>query len=213
MADSYVEDRPVTARYLDPLELVWLATARRLGLTVRRDPDVFAATDGRGLLRLSTREHLDADDSVAQMVFHEICHWIVNGREAVNQPDWGFELDWEEDGREYATQRLQAALADRHGLRSFFSSTGSYRGYFDRLGDDALAPLDGSPEEARVAGLAREALARADEAPWSEPLGDALTSTAAMHALVSPFLAHYATDDDDPLPSLWDPSRPVGVDP
>ena len=207
MADSYVDDRPVTARYMDPLDLVWLATAKRLGLTVRRDPDVFAATDGQGLLRLSTREHLDPDDCVAQMVFHEICHWIEAGAEAVKQQDWGFALDWEEDGREYATQRVQAALADRHGLRSFFSSTGSYRGYFDRLGPDPLAPLDDSEDEARVCRMAREALARADQEPWRDALHAALTSTAAFHALVRPYLADYATDDADALPSLWDPSR------
>ncbi len=207
MADPYVEDRPVTARYLDPLELVWLATAKRLGLTIRRDPDVFAATDGRGTLRLSTREHLDADDCVAQMVFHEICHWIEAGRDSFHEQDWGFAMDWEEDGREYATQRLQAALADRHGLRSFFSSTGAYRGYFDRLGPDPFAPFDASADEARVCAMARAALARADEAPWREPLTAALVSTAALHTLVSPYLADYTTDDDDALPSLWDPSR------
>lgn len=197
-------ERPVLARYLDPLELVWLATCKRLGLRVRRNPHVFSMTDGTGLLELGPRESLDADDTLAQQVFHELCHWITNGVEAFSQRDWGFPVDDALDPREHACLRLQAWLAGRHGLRGMFGPTGVYRQYYDRLGDDPLAPLDDSEWEHTVVGLARDAIARAQRPPFAGPIDDALRATAALRGVVAPFLADYATEiDDDPLPSLW----------
>lgn len=204
MAETYAYDRPIPARYLDPLEVVWLATARRLGLTVRRSPAVYASSDGHGLLTLTTPEGFDPDDTVAQMVLHEVCHWVVNGLETVHEPDWGFPLDWEEDWRELACQRLQAALADRHGLRRVLASTGTYRPYYDRLGEDPFAPLDDGAAEARICAEARAAHARALGDPWRAPLDAALAATARLRDVLTPFLDHYQSDrPDDALPSLW----------
>lgn len=202
-------ERAIPARYLDPLELVWLSTGRRLGLRIRRDARIFSMTDGQGNLWLGTRETLDPDDSLCQMLFHEICHWITNGADSYHARDWGFPL-WDGiDPREHACLRLQAALADRVGLRQMFGPTGIFRQYYDAIGPDALAPLDDSPWEATVVGLAQQAVARADGPPWAGPVMDALRATAALHAVVAPFLPTYQTElDDDPLPSLWaaDPS-------
>src|SRR5262245_59061558 len=83
--------RAVDHRYLDPLAQVWLGTAARLGLTVRRAPDAYASTDGRGELIIGDDASLDADDSLAQMIFHEICHWLVQGEDAYHQADWGLD--------------------------------------------------------------------------------------------------------------------------
>jgi hypothetical protein len=205
MADTYAYDRPIPGRYLDPVDLVWLATARRLGLTVRRAAEVYACTDGHGTLTMSVRSELDPDDSVAQMVFHEVCHWLVNGRETFHEQDWGFPLDWDEDWRELACQRVQCALADQHGLRRLLASTGSYRPYYDRLGDP-MTPLDDSEAEQRIVAAARVGLARAAEAPWVGVLDAALVATGAIARLVRPFLGAYATDlADDHLPSIWAP--------
>lgn len=99
-------ERPVRSRYVDPVEVIWLAAARRLGITLRRDATVFSMTDGSGTLWLSTREHLDADDCLAQMMFHELCHWVTNGREVVTERDWGFPLYDLEDVREHGCLRL-----------------------------------------------------------------------------------------------------------
>jgi hypothetical protein len=173
-------------RYLDPVELVWLATARRLGLVVRRRPDVFASTDGRGTLLLGTRETLDPDDHLAQMVLHEIGHWIVNGAGAEGEIDWGFPpmegLDW----REWPTLRLQAWLAERHGLRTLLAPTTDARAYWDRLGDP-LVPLDDSPEEARIVARTREAVAASGRAPFQPALDEALAATARLAGIVRPF--------------------------
>lgn len=197
--------RPIVARYCDPLELVWLATARRLGLRVRRNAAIYSATDGTGLMELGPQHTLDADDSVAQMIYHELCHWITNGVETLHARDWGFDLDCPElDWREHSCLRLQAALNDAHGLRRQLAPTSDFRGYYDRIPADPLAPLDDSPWETQVVAHARVCVTRAHGAPWAGPLQDALRATAAIRGTLRPFLADYATDlEVDPLPSLW----------
>ncbi len=203
-------ERPIETRYQDPLTLVWIATARRLGLTIRRNRTIYSATDGTGLLELGPLDTLDPDDTTAQMIFHEICHWITNGLETYHERDWGFPLDIELDLRELACIRLQAGLNQRHGLRGFFGPTSDFRGYYDALPADVLAPMDDSAQEAEVVGIAREAFARAELAPWRQPVEDALRATAALSQVVAPFLPDYASDlADDTLPSLWSRTVPA----
>ncbi len=197
-------ERPIQARYLDPVELVWLATARRLGLHVRRDQAIFSMTDGEGLLALGPRDSLDADDCLAQMVFHEICHWITNGLETFHERDWAFPLWDDVDPREHACLRLQAELSGRYGLRTWMGPTGGFRQYYDRIPADTLAPIDDSPWEADVVQIAASAIARSAGAPWVGPVSEALAATAAIQGVLRPFLTDYATEiDDDALPSLW----------
>lgn len=199
-----MDDRPIERRYLDPLDLVWLATARRLGLRVRRNPAIFSATDGTGLLELGPRETLDADDATAQMIFHELCHWITNGLETFHERDWGFALDAELDWREHACLRLQAALADTQGLRRQLAPTSQFRGYYDRVPADPFGPVPDAPHEEEVVALARVAWARAHGEPWARPLAEALEATARIRGVVAPFLADYQSDlAGDALPSLW----------
>jgi hypothetical protein len=184
--------------------LIWLATARRLGLHVRRNAKIYSATDGTGLLELGPLDTLDPDDTTGQMIFHEICHWITNGRETFHERDWGFPLDIELDPRELACLRLQAHLAQRHGLRDMFGPTSDFRAYYDAIPEDTLTPIDDSPREADVCAIAREAIARAGEAPWAEAVQEALCATAELRGVLRRFLGDYATDvPDDSLPSLW----------
>lgn len=197
--------RPITARYRDPLDLVWLATARRLGLHVRRNPAIFSATDGTGLLELGPFHTLDADDTTAQMILHELCHWMTNGVETFSERDWGFALDAELDWREHACLRLQAGLTGRYGLRRMLSPTSQFRAYYDAIPADVLEPLPNWPHEDDVVALAQVALARAEGEPWAGPLTDALVGTARLRDTLAPFLADYATDlEVDTLPSLWE---------
>jgi hypothetical protein len=200
MDPAYV--RPIHVRYVDPYELVWLTTAARLGLTIRRDPAVFSMTDGTGLLALSTRDALDPDDTLAQQVLHEVCHWLVAGPDTFAQRDWGYELDVPlDDPREHACLRLQAALTAPHGLRTFMAPTGIYRPYYDALPDD---PLDVPASEPAVTALLGPALARARAEPFATVLADALQATAALRAIVAPFLPDYRSEvEGDALPCQW----------
>lgn len=200
--DAY--ERPVTTRYVDPLEVIWLATATRLGLTIRRDPNVFSMTDGEGMLWFSTREHLDEDDNLAQMLFHELVHWITNGTETFHQRDWGFPLYDGLDPREHAALRLQAWWSGRHGLREWMGPTGGYRQYYAQIPDDPLHAIDDSRWEAAVVALAKDAVSRAQGAPFWAPIEAALTATAQLRSSLAPFAADYRSEHpEDPLPLHW----------
>lgn len=172
-------------RLPDPLDVIWRATAARLGLRIVRRPDVFASYDGAGTLALGADDALDPDDNVAQMVLHEICHWIVAGPDAIAQIDWGFAPMEDLDPLEFPTIRLQRALADRWGLAALLAPTTDARAYWDRL-TDPLAPLDDGADEAWIVARAAAALARADDAPWGAPLIAALSATAAVRRAVLP---------------------------
>lgn len=196
--------RPVDTRYVDPLEVIWLATATRLGLTIRRDPNVFSMTDGTGMLWFSTKEHLDEDDNLGQMLFHELCHWVTSGVESFAQRDWGFPTDDVTLPLEHATLRLQAWWSGRHGLRAWMYPTGGYRQYAERIPHDPTQPLDDSPWEAEVRALTLRAIERAHAPPFWEPINTALQATAALHGVLSPFMKDYRSEHEgDTLPLHW----------
>ena len=46
--------RPIQYRYRDPVDEIWIATAERLGVHVRRADDAYAAYDGLGVLTVAT---------------------------------------------------------------------------------------------------------------------------------------------------------------
>ncbi len=182
--------RAVRSVYIDPIDLIWIHTARKLGMTVVRCPDVYAAWDGVGTLRIGTPETLDSDDSLAQMICHEICHALVAGPAGFCKQDWG--LDYEDPKHaifEQATLLIQARLADQFGLRNFLASTTDFRNYFDRIGIDPLNVDDGA-----LRLLAVDAWSRSQEPPWLNVLHEALRATSEIAKIVERF----ATPD-----SLW----------
>ena len=193
--------RPVLHTYRDPLDLIWLETARRLGMPVVRDPDVFASWRP-GALHLATSDALDSDDCLAQMILHETCHALIEGPDGMAKADWGLEnIDERDLDREYACQRLQAALTDPWGLRALLAVTTEHRGYYDALGEH---PLQG---EGPSVLLARQGWKRATEGEWSDPLRQALAATRTLA------LATEAFADQDSLWSLRDTDRSAPCNP
>jgi hypothetical protein len=171
------------AVYADPIDVVWIGVAARLGLEVRRADDAYAAWDGRGVLTIATRAEMDPDDHLGQMILHELCHALVAGEGALSRVDWGLPIEDDEAAvAEHAVHRLQAALADRHGLRGFFGVTTAWRPYWDALPDDPLA--DGADP---AIALARAAVVRATTGPWAGPIADALAATAAIVGATAAF--------------------------
>lgn len=201
--------RVPTARYRDPLAEVWLAAARALGLTVVRAPDAYASTDGRGTLVIGSDDTLDVDDSLAQMIFHELCHALVQGDGAFARPDWGLDNETPRHAwREQATLRVQRVLSRRHGLERLFAPTTDYRAFWDALPAD---PLADRTDPTVIAAIV--ALARAARAPWAAVLTPALTATAAIVAATT---AHAAPDSlarDFVAPRAHPTGLPAGVDP
>ena len=168
--------RSVTRRYIDPLTQVWVGTARRIGLRVIRTPDAYAATDGNGTLAIGDAATLDADDSLAQMIFHELCHSLVEGEESFAKADWGMDNTGpDHDWREHACLRVQWVLTGRHGLRVLFAPTTDFRAFWDQLSDDVLADRTDRSVQAAIA-----ALRRVNHPPWAPALTEALEATARI---------------------------------
>ena len=108
-----------------------------------------------------------------------MCHFLVEGSEAWNRPDWG--LTHAGAIHEYACLRLQATLAGEYGMRDILAATTEFRSYFDRLPED---PLSG---EGEAAVMAERGYQRAKERPWSEILANALERSQQIARLIHPF--------------------------
>lgn len=192
--------REPTHRYEDPLDRIWIGCAARIGLRVTRDPAVYAATDGRGTLSIAPDDALDPDDSLAQMILHELCHSLVEGPESLQKVDWGLDnVSGRDDVREHACLRLQAWLTRPLGLSRVLAPTTEFRAFWDALGPDPFAPGD----DASVF-LARKGAARVDAPPWGPHLRAALHATAVIAHQVAPF-----ADEPRSLWSLVEPARPA----
>lgn len=191
-------------RYHDPLARVWIECAERVGFRIERSAEVYASSDGRGVLCIGHDEILDPDDNLAQMILHELCHALVEGETGERQVDWGLDnASRRHVWREQACLRLQAWLADSVGLRDFFAPTTDFRVCFwaSLPADPFAAPEEagGRAERSCVAG--RRGAFRASQPRWAGPLRDALQRSAAIAAVVPRDLGHDAVAG---LPSLWD---------
>jgi hypothetical protein len=161
----------------EALDAVWIDAAARLGIAVARGGDGYVHWNGRELL-IALDEELDDDDSIAQLVLHELCHWLVEGAHARVLADWGLDNTSDRDlAREHAAVRLQAHLLGAYGLRGVLFPTTSVRAFFIGLGDDAFAPAG-----AESSRLARVAAGRAARPPFSTVLFSALAASAALVA-------------------------------
>jgi hypothetical protein len=198
--------REVTERYVDPLAQVWLGAAARIGLRVVRTPDAYAATDGAGTLAIGDAATLDPDDSAAQMIFHELCHSLVEGEGSFVRPDWGMDNTGpDHDWREHACLRVQWVLTGRYGLRRLFAPTTEFRAFWDVLDGDVLADRC---DRAVIAAIA--ALRRVDLPPWSPALTDALVATQTIALAAAPFAARGSLRAESP-PATHPSGLPAGA--
>ena len=173
-------DRSISRHYEDPVDVIWIQAARDLGIEIERSTDAFATYDGKGILTIAEASYFDADDCLAQMIFHEICHWLVAGRRGLHLADWGLSnIDDRDLTLEYATHRVQAALSMPFGLRDFMAVTTDWRPYWDALPKDPLK--DGDDPAIAIAQTAAH-LARLS--PFEPALTRALSATAAIADVV-----------------------------
>lgn len=182
--------------------------ARRIGLRIVRTRDAYASTDGIGTLAIGQDDLLDADDCLGQMIFHELCHSLVEGEQSFARSDWGLgNTNTDDDWREHACLRLQWVLTGRFGLRRLFAPTTDFRSSFwDQLTGDVLADRGDRSTVAAIAGLRR-----VDIPPWAPALGGALAATAQIAKATSEF----APDDstlwqDAAIPALHPSGLPAG---
>ena len=196
--------RPIHHHYQDPLSLIWLTCAAQVGYAVVRTADAYASTDGKRTLLIAEDSALDADDSLAQMILHELCHALVEGERGEALPDWGLDnTSGRDTWREHACLRLQAYLADSVGLRDFFAPTTDFRiKFWNQLPDDPFS-ADATPVDRheRSCVAARRGAWRVSMPRWQQPLQAALAASAAI-ALVMRDVS-LAPQQSEVLPSLW----------
>jgi Fe-S-cluster containining protein len=156
---------------------IWIGAARALGYEVTRSGHCYASSDGGGHILIGLPEILDVDDCVAQLVFHELCHALVEGQDRRALPDWGLPLTDGDVRREHACLRVQAQLADECGLRELMSPTTEYRAYYQALPKDLVRRDESDPaSDIAAKTLTAEAISGAS---WISTLRQALAATAA----------------------------------
>lgn len=198
--DAPPPPRAVLHRYDDPVDAVWVALLAELGFELHRDDGAYASFDGDRTLTIATPATLDADDCLAQMILHELCHAMVAGDRGRAALDWGLDNTSARDlVAEHATHRLQAALADRHGLRGLLAVTTDWRPYWDALPADPLADDDA---DAGAIERARRAAMTGRRWGWLPRIDAALARTAAVAGAVRAVAAES---------SLWALTRPLHV--
>ncbi len=169
-----------------PLDTIWIQCAKDMGLTLHRTDNAYVSSTGNGQITIASDDDLDEDDSLAQLIFHEICHSLVEGPESFSKRDWGLDNTTKDDvEREYAACRTQKFLAVRYGLSSLFRPTTEYGTYYDSL-TDCLAPKDTTSSR-----LAHRGIINSNTSPWAPHLAEALQKTA--HLLKIPAASTHPT--------------------
>lgn len=168
--------RTISKKYFDPLDQLWINTAEKIGFSIKRSDDAFATYDGEDTLYLATSKELDQDDSLAQMILHEICHSLIEGATSFRMRDWGLENEsYENAEREHACLRLQAFLLGRHGLRQVFAPTTDHRSFYDALEENPLENIND-----KSVRLAKLGVQSSTKTPWNPHLDLALKTTETM---------------------------------
>jgi hypothetical protein len=165
------------------IDRLWVDAASRCGFRVERGDAAYASTDGRGTILVGSPHTLDADDSLCQLILHELCHALVQGRQSWTEVDWGLcNTDDRDDVAEQACLRLQAHLATPHGLRRQLRPTTSWQGYYEALPPDPLLPAD--PVDQDACERARRGASLAEDCGLAGVLHGALAETATLLARI-----------------------------
>lgn len=125
---------------LRALDERWVELLSLFGGTIRRSSDAYVSwLADRRTLMVSPDEELDPDDTIAQIVLHEFCHYLVEGLQSDQSDDWGLDNMSEVHlANEYAALRLQAAILALPSLRTFLNPTTDHRWFYNELGHDPL---------------------------------------------------------------------------
>ena len=163
------------------IDRIWVETAARCGFQIKRGEAAYASTDGNGTILVGSAETLDEDDSLCQLVLHELCHALVQGEQSWREVDWGLCNTDERDAMaEAACLRLQAYFAQAQGLRKDLFPTTSWRAYYEALPPDPLLPAN--DDETETCLRARAATSLAERRGIGHIIDQALAATAVLLA-------------------------------
>lgn len=118
----------------------WKNFLQLQGWSVQRTDDCFVSWQSEGaILWVANEADLDADDTLAQIILHELCHHLVEGTDSHQQDDWGLNNMTDDDlPNEYAALRLQAAILGTPLQRQYLQPTTDHRWFYEALGDQPL---------------------------------------------------------------------------
>ena len=115
-------------RATDPL---WVELLEQAGFRLARRSTSYVWYDGRGEVAIAPDEELDADDTLAQIILHEMVHLLVQGEAARTEPDWGLDNLTDSDAYlEEAALVVQLRLLSLWGLEAVLVPTTDFRGYY-----------------------------------------------------------------------------------
>lgn len=143
---------------LRSLDDAWLGFLHQLGGTLVRSDDCFVSWLGdRQQLLVANEPDLDADDTLAQIILHELCHHLIQGPDSWHEDDWGLNNMTDDDlPNEHAALRVQAALLSTPLQRQYLQPTTDHRWFYESLGDDPLHSAVHAATDARSQSLALE---------------------------------------------------------
>lgn len=159
----------------EAISSLWISVAAEAGWQVIRTTVAYASSDGEGRIFIGVDEVLDGNDAPAQLIFHELCHALVQGPASWARPDWGLSnTDTRDVVAEHACLCVHVLLAAPFELRGVMAPTTEYRPYHDALDAAALAT-----SEDEAAARARAALALPGNARLRDGLVRGLAATRA----------------------------------
>lgn len=144
-------------RALRHLDGRWIALLGHFNACIERSDSCFVAwlAEPRTLI-VGTDDELDADDTLAQIVLHELCHHLCEGLASDRSDDWGLNNMTDDDlPNEYAALRLQAQLLTTPLLRTYLQPTTEHRWFFEALADAPLTDAVHADTEPRSRAIAQ----------------------------------------------------------
>ncbi len=149
----------------------WIQLASMAGFAIARSGDCWVGYDGAGTIMITPDDSLDADDTLAQIILHELCHFCVEGPASAHQFDWGLDnTDERHVWREHAALRLQATTLSEFGLRDTLHPTTEFRGWYAAMNEGRVAVVPA------VQTAAEEGARRLRAASWYPRLRQLLSA-------------------------------------
>lgn len=120
-----------TVRAVRRVDDLWVGLLSAAGFTLKRRSTSYVWYDGAGEIAIAPDEELDADDTLAQIILHELVHFLVQGEEARHEPDWGLDnLSDQHAYLEEAALVMQLRLLTAWQLEQVLVPTTDFRPYY-----------------------------------------------------------------------------------
>ncbi len=144
------------AQKLRALDPYWLSLMSQFGFKVVRAANGWVTYDGSGTIAVVPNNELDPDDTLAQILLHELIHHFVQGQSSYDSPDWGLDNTTEKHVvNEHAALLMQAALLDIYGLRNILIPTTDFRSFYEHIPLPAPASTESEAQRMASRGLNR----------------------------------------------------------